>query len=66
MLFRICVTALNLKSPMGNLKYKNLATLALQLLTISASNADSEQVFSVVRRIKTDHRSSLSIATLMQ
>jgi len=35
----------NLKSPMDELKYKNLATLALQLLAIPASNADSEHVF---------------------
>ena len=50
----------------GQFEIKNLATLALQSLTIPASNADSEQVFSVVHRIKTDFRSSLSTATLMQ
>ena len=58
------VTVLNLKSPMGGSKYKNLATLALQLLSIPASNADSERVFSLVRRIKTDYRSSLSTETV--
>lgn len=46
---------------MGSLKYENLA---LQLLAIPTSNADSEQVFSLVRRIKTDIRVSLSPETL--
>ncbi len=33
-----------MKSPMGNLLYKNLATLALQLISTPVSNADSERV----------------------
>ena len=41
----------NMTSPMGSLKYCHLATLALHLLAIPASNADSECVFSLVRRI---------------
>lgn len=45
---------------MGEQKYLHLATLSLQLLSIPVSNADSERVFSVVRRIKTEFRSSLS------
>lgn len=49
----------SMKSPMGDYKYGNLDTLALQLLFIPASNADSERVFSLVRRIKTDFRSRL-------
>ena len=49
---------------MGELKYKNLANLALQLLAIPASNADSEHVFGLVRRIKTEFRSSLSTETI--
>ena len=53
-----------MKSPMGNLLYKNLATLALQLISTPVSNADSERVFSLVRRIKTEYRSSLSTETL--
>ena len=52
------------KSPMGEQRYKYLATLALQLLSIPASNADSERVFSLVRRIKTDFRSSLQTETV--
>ena len=51
-------------SPMGSLKYCHLATLALNLLTIPASNADSERVFSLVRRIKTEFRSSLATETV--
>ncbi len=39
------------KTPMGDSKYQNLSTLALQLLSIPASNADCERVFSLVRRI---------------
>ena len=48
------MTVLNMQSTMGELKYNNLATLALHLLAIPASNADSERVFSLVRRVKTD------------
>ena len=44
---------------MGEVKYKHLSTLALQLLSIPMSNADSERVFSLVR-IKTEYRSSMS------
>ena len=47
----------------GRAEYSNLATLAL-LLAIPASNADSERVFSLVRRVKTDFRASLSTETL--
>ena len=53
-----------LKSPMGALKYENLSSLALNLLAIPTSNADSERVFSLVRRIKTDFRASLSPETV--
>ena len=38
------VGILNMKSPLGELKYHNLATLALQLLAIPVSNADSESI----------------------
>ena len=55
---------LHFQSPMGEQRYKNLATLALQLLSIPASNADSERVFSLVRRIKTDFRASLQTETI--
>ena len=53
-----------LKSPMGSLKYVHLSTLALHLLAIPTSNADSERVFSLVRRIITEFRSSLSPETV--
>ena len=52
--------ALAMKSPMDEQKYLHLSTLSLQLLSIPASNADSECVFSVVKRIKTEFCSSLS------
>lgn len=54
------VNVYNMKSSMGAHKYRNLATVALRLLAIPTSNADCERVFSHVRRIKTDFRSSLS------
>ena len=54
----------SLKSAMGSLKYENLSILALQLLAIPTSNADSERVFSLIRRIKTDFRASLSPETV--
>ena len=49
-----------MKFPMDVQKYLYMAILSLQLLSIPASNADSERVFSMVRRIKTEFRSSLS------
>lgn len=44
--------------------YKELATLMLAILTIPHSNADSERLFSVVRKNRTETRSSMSISTL--
>ena len=44
------MAVLTMKSPMEEPKYVHLATLALELLAIPASNADSERVFSLVRR----------------
>ena len=49
---------------MGEQCYQNLATLAIHLLSIPASNADSERVFNLVRRIKTEFRSSLQTDTV--
>ena len=53
-----------MKSPLGEYKFRNLATIALRLLAIPTSNADCERVFSHVRRIKTDFLSSLSTNTI--
>ena len=53
-----------MESPLGERKYHHLSNLALYLLSIPASNADSERVFSLVRRIKTDFRASLSTETV--
>lgn len=53
-----------LKTPMGETKYQHLSELVLQLLSIPTSNADCERVFSLVRRIKTDSRSSLLPETI--
>ena len=53
------LSALNMKSPMGSPKHEHLIILALQLLSIPMSNADSERVFSLVKRIKTVFRPNL-------
>ena len=51
-------------SAMGEYNYWNLATIALRLLAIHTFNADCKKVFSHVRRIKTDFRSTLSPNTI--
>ena len=48
-----------MKTLRGECKYQHLCALALHLLSIPASNADSASAFSLVRRIKTDFRSNL-------
>ena len=58
------LSALNMKSPMGSPKYEHLRTLALQLLSIPKSNADSERVFSLVKRIKIVFRPNLATETV--
>ena len=58
------VNVYNMTSPMGEYKYRHLATVALKLLAIPTSNADCERAFSHVRRIKTDFRSSLTPTTI--
>ena len=58
------MAVLKMKSPMGEAKYVSLATLALELLAIPGSNVNSERVFSLVRRVKTDFRASLVLETL--
>ena len=54
-----------MQSPMGAPKYEHFGGLALHLLSIPVSNADSERVFSLVRKIKTTYRSSLATETLL-
>ena len=58
------LSVLNMKSALGEYRYTNLGRLALQLLAIPTSNADSERVFSLVRRIQTDFRSQLIPETI--
>ena len=55
------MAVLQMKSPIEEPKYVRLAALALELLAIPASNADSERVF---QRVKTDFRASLTPETL--
>ena len=47
---RFWINVYNVKSPMGQYKYKSFATVALILLAIPTSNADCERVFSHVRK----------------
>ena len=54
----------NLKTEDGGRPYKNIALFMLGLLTIPHSSAHCECVFSAVRKIKTDMRSSMGTATL--
>ena len=54
----------SMESPLGEKKYHHLSDLSLNLLSVPASNADSERVFSLVRRIKTDFRASLATETV--
>jgi hypothetical protein len=43
----------------ANLKYSNLSRVMLAILVIPHSNADSERVFSAVRRIQTEFRPNM-------
>ena len=54
-----------MKSPMEEPKHVHLATLALELLAIPASNADSKRVFSLVRRVKTDSLRPETLSSLI-
>ena len=60
----VMLYTLNMKSPMGSPKHEDLSTLALQLLSIPMSNADSEHVFSLVKRTKTVFRPNLATETV--
>ena len=48
----------------GELRFPSLAKLMAGLLTIPASNADSERGFSISRRIYTDQRPTLKQSTI--
>ena len=47
----------------GELRFGTLCKLIFGLLAIPCSNADAERGFSILRKIHTDQRSSLSHAT---
>lgn len=48
----------------GQLKFGNIASVIKGILTIYHSNADCERMFSMVRKNKTEFRSSMSTGTL--
>jgi hypothetical protein len=45
-------------------RYPNLSKLALACLVLTNSNADSERIFSMLKKIQTDHRSELANDTI--
>ena len=49
----------------GQPRFSTLCKLMMGLLTIPASNADSERGFSMLRKIHTDQRSNLSQSTII-
>ncbi len=53
-----------MKSPMDDHKHSNLATLAMHVLSVLTSNANSDGVFSLVWRVKTEFRSTLRPETV--
>ena len=50
-----------LRNPNGALVYEKLATVALLVLTLPYSNAEEEQVFSMVTKNKTKFRPNLKL-----
>ena len=48
----------------GTLRFPNLAKLAKCILTLPLSNADTERVFSIVKKIVTSYRTDLEQTTL--
>jgi hypothetical protein len=48
----------------GNFRFPNLVNLAKCLIALPHSNADTERVFSIVRKIVTDYRTELDQSTL--
>ena len=58
---KLWVDIFHMKSPMGAHKYKDLATVALKLLSIPTSNADRERVF---RQPCTKNKNRLSVISV--
>ena len=48
-----------MKYPTADHRHTNLATLAMHVLSVLSNNTNSKRVFSLVRRVKTEFRSSL-------
>ena len=53
-----------MKTANGELRFPNLTNLFKCLLSLPHSNADTERVFSIVRKILTEQRSQLEQSTL--
>ena len=46
-------------------RYPNLSKLALACVVLPNSNADSERIFSMLKKIQTEHRSELANDTIV-
>ena len=57
-------TKVHMKNPNGNLRFPLMCKLIIPLLSIPNSNAETERVFSCVRKIHTCFRSQLLNDTL--
>ena len=53
-----------MKLPSGSLQFQQLYQLSKVLLTLPHSNADTERVFSMLKKIQTDSRDNLSDQTI--
>ena len=51
-------------TPNGSIRFPNLSRLVKCILALPVSNAETERVFSMVRKIVTDYRSQLEQDTL--
>ena len=48
----------------GSRRFGGLAGMMLAILSIFHSNADCERIFSMVRKVKTEDKGSMELATL--
>ena len=54
----------SMTTPDGTARFPNLSRLAKSILALPVSNAETERVFSIVRKIVTDYRTQLDQSTL--
>ena len=60
-------TMAEIKNPVtDSYQYKTLSKLAKACCILPTSNADTERMFSILKKIQTDQRSELNIATICE